>query len=303
MKHTLQVTLMLLTFFLAAQYIGLNVLYSSIDKQQSDIQGQTIFEDLPVGERPPLEEQTSYAPILGSIIIGTILLLILIKLNWTWVWKIWFLIAVGIALTMSLGTYLPASIAVAVAFILAAWRVFKPNFWLQNLTEVFIYGGLAVIFVPILNLWSVSILIILIAIYDAYAVWKSKHMVTLATSQTKANIFAGLYIPYKIKKDSTPTKTASATAASATTSTKKSPSKTRTALLGGGDIGFPLIFAGVIMKELGLWQSLIIPLFAAAGLALLLWKGDHHKFYPAMPFIGGACFLGWGVVWVVSLIL
>ena len=77
-------------------------------------------------------------------------------------------------------------------------KIFKPNFWIQNLTELFIYGGLAAIFVPFFNIWSVSILLILIALYDAYAVWKSKHMITLAKSQMEAKVFSGLLIPYSI---------------------------------------------------------------------------------------------------------
>src|SRR3989344_1951223 len=81
------------------------------------------------------------------------------------------------------------------------------------------------------------------------------------------------------------------------------PVKVRTAILGGGDIGFPLLFAGVIMKEIGLWQSLLIPFFALGGLAFLLWYGDEKKFYPAMPFISAGCFVGLGVVGVVSLLV
>ena len=77
----------------------------------------------------------------------------------------------------------------------------------------------------------------------------------------------------------------------------------RTAILGGGDIGFPLIFAGVVLKEWGLWQSLIIPFFALAGLALLLYYAEEKKFYPAMPFISAGCFVGLGVVWVMGLVI
>jgi hypothetical protein len=121
-------------------------------------------------------------------------------------------------------------------------------------------------------------------------------MVTLAKSQMKAKVFAGLLIPYKLpkkgKKITKKVKKAS----------KKVKVKIKTAILGGGDIGFPLIFAGVILKELGLWQSLIIPFFAALGLGLLLWKGNEDKFYPAMPFIGAGCFLGLGIVLLIGLL-
>ena len=316
MKHSLQATAMLLMFFMVAQTVGLLIIHESIDVSASQESGETVFKDLPVGERPPLEEDNSYWTIFGAIILGTLLLLLLIKLNWVWVWKIWFIIAVMMALSISFGTFIRADVAVAIGLGLALWKVFRPNFWIQNLTEVFIYGGLAVIFVPVLNLWSVSILLVLIALYDAYAVWKSKHMITLAKSQTEAKVFAGLFIPYRMetgrktgngKASKTVSKIAPASKIAHLSTHGKSISKAalknvRTAILGGGDIGFPLIFAGVVMKEMGLWQSIVIPFFALAGLGFLLWYGDEKKFYPAMPFIGAACFLGLGVVWLLGLL-
>jgi len=306
MKHNLKPTIILLSFFLIAQFIGIFVLYNSIDFAQSQESGVTIFKELPVGERPPIEEQNAYWSIIGAIIIGTLLLLLLIKLKWTWVWKIWFLLAVFVSLSISFGTFIKVEVAVLLALGLAAWKVFRPNFWIHNFTELFIYAGLATIFVPVLNLWSVSILLILIAIYDAYAVWQSKHMITLAKSQTDAKVFAGLFIPYDLSKSKIHHKIKSISKTAFKTASKtahKSKVTIRTAILGGGDIGFPLIFAGVILKEIGLWQSLIIPFFAFAGLGLLLWFGDEKKFYPAMPFIGAACFIGLGVVYFISLFL
>ena len=122
-------------------------------------------------------------------------------------------------------------------------------------------------------------------------------MITLAKSQAKEKMFAGLLIPYKEGK-------VHAHTATLKSALKIAPhGKIRTAILGGGDIGFPLIFAGVVLKEMGLWQSLIIPFFALAGLGLLLWKADEQKFYPAMPFISAGCLVGLGVVWMIGLFL
>src|SRR3989344_5346803 len=244
MKHSLRMTVILLVIFLLAQFIGLGIIYKYIDFNQST-EEETVFKDLPIGERPPLEEKTSFLPVILTILIGTVLLLFIIKRNLIWIWRIWFLMAVTICLTTVLS-----------------------------------------IFIPVFSLFSVSILLILIALYDAYAVWKSKHMITLAKSQAESKVFAGFLLPYKIPK--------------AKPLIKTKPVKVRTAVLGGGDIGFPLIFAGVIMKEMGVWQSLVIPIFASLGLIYLLWKGDQNKFYPAMPFIGAGCFLGLGLVWLIG---
>ena len=118
-------------------------------------------------------------------------------------------------------------------------------------------------------------------------------MVTLARSQAEAKVFAGLLIPYKLGKLIKKTKVPGEKTPIGISLPKM---KVRTAILGGGDIGFPLIFAGVVLKEWGLWQSLIIPFFALAGLALLLYYAEEKKFYPAMPFISAGCLVGLGVV-------
>ena len=198
--------------------------------------------------------------------------------------------AVFITLNVAFRTFLSVQIATAAAILFAAWKIFRPNFYVHNLTEFFIYGGLAAIFVPVLNVFSIIMLLLFISAYDAYAVWKSKHMIELAKFQTKSNMFAGVIIPYKLPSFK---------------AHKNAPKqKVRTAILGGGDIGFPLLFAGVMLKELLISNSvmlafekvLIIPIFATASLGWLLYKADQNKFYPAMPFISAGCLLAFAVM-------
>ncbi|MEK6905828.1 MAG: presenilin family intramembrane aspartyl protease [Nanoarchaeota archaeon] len=287
MKHNLTMTLILLGTFLLAQFIGIAILYNYIDPIKSAETGKTEFKDLPIGERPPVEEKTSFFPIIVAILIGTAFLFLLMKYNLNWIMRFWFLLAAFFALTIAVDAFLPTTIAFVLGLVFSIWKVFRPNVFVHNITELFIYGGLAAIFVPLFNLFSVIILLLLISAYDAYAVWKSKHMITLAKSQAKAKIFAGLMLPYKLGKMGKP-------------KAGIKMKKVRTAILGGGDIGFPLIFAGVVLKELGLWQSLIIPFGALLGLAVLLWKGKENRFYPAMPFISAGCFIALGVVFAIS---
>jgi presenilin-like A22 family membrane protease len=302
MKHTPRITIILLTIFILAQFIGIAILYQYIDIDKSSEEGVTIFQEIPFVERPPVDEKTFFIPVIIAILIGTGLFLLLLKYKLIWVMKGWFLIAMFISLMIAFNAFIPLIGALILAAILAVWKIFKPNFWVQNLTELFIYGGLAAIFVPLFNLFSGVILMILIAGYDAYAVWKSKHMIKLAKSQTEAKIFAGLLIPYAIGKGSKLSKKKTFKDKMPKVENISKKITVRTAILGGGDIGFPLIFAGIVLKELGLWQSLIIPFFATAALALLFWKADHEKFYPAMPFISSGCLLGLAFVWLIGLI-
>ena len=133
---------------------------------------------------------------------------------------------------------------------------------------------------------------LLISAYDIYAVWKSKHMVTLAKFQTSSKVFAGLSIPYKMPKKEAKKKTGKVVKIE----------KIKTAILGGGDIAFPLIFAGVVMKQVGFLTSLIIPVFVSAALLILFIKSKKDRFYPAMPFLSFGCLVGYGFVLLLGFI-
>ena len=86
----------------------------------------------------------------------------------------------------------------------------------------------------------------------------------------------------------------------------------RNAILGGGDIAFPLIFAGVVMdslikggmltKSIAFLNALIIPLIVTVSLFLLLSLAKRDRFYPAMPFVTAGCLIGYGLVWLVNFI-
>ena len=114
--------------------------------------------------------------------------------------------------------------------------------------------------------------------YDMYAVWRSKHMIAMAKFQTKSGIFAGLLLPYQMP--------------SLTGSKKGAKKSVRTAVLGGGDIGFPLIFAGTVLAASGFLSGLFVAIGATAALLVLLSFSQKNKFYPAMPFLTIGCAVG-----------
>ena len=95
-------------------------------------------------------------------------------------------------------------------------------------------------------------------------------MVAMAEAQAKMKLFAGLFIPYGKKK----------------------------AVLGGGDIGFPLFFSGVILKQFGWMESLIVVSMVTLALLFLLLKSEKNTYYPAMPFLSAGCFVGFFLVWL-----
>lgn len=297
MKHTLKITLFLLFLFFAAQVVGLEAVRRSIDFQKLNETGNVTYTPL-MGNisRPEVSPTYSVLWIFLAIIFGTLLVFLLIRFRQRNIWKTWFLLSVVITLSFAFYAFFKNGyISVGLAVLFGLWKVFKPNLLIHNITEVFIYGGIAVIFVPVMNVFAGIILLILISGYDAYAVWKSKHMVKLAKFQAKSQIFAGLFVPYK--NIPAPKK-----------GEKVVRKKVRTAILGGGDIGFPLIFTGIVMSglivkygfNLGFLLSLIITVCTTISLALLFLKAEKDKFYPAMPFLSAGCFAGYLIILLVQ---
>ena len=294
MKHAVKITLFLVALFLATQFIGLIITSRYVDVTQTVETGELTWKALPgIGgvdiSRPDIDPAKSFLYILGAIVIGTIIILILVKWKKISLWKLWFFVAVALCLHVAFSAFISANISIFLAIILALVKVYRPNIFVHNFTELFIYSGLAVIFVPVMNLFAAFALMILLSLYDMYAVWKSKHMIHMAKFQTKSGVFAGLLMPYKLKLPKKP-------------KVKGKLVKVKTAILGGGDLGFPLIFAGVVFKSVGLYKAMIIPVFAAIALLMLLLLGKKNRFYPAMPFISAGCFVGYLIILLSSLL-
>jgi len=293
MKHTLKITVMLILLFFLSQVVGLAITNQYIDHEKTAETGVTTWEELPYEfERPPLEESSSFIYIIIAVLLGTGLLMLLIKFKKVSLWRFWFFIGVVVFLTIALNPFMKQEIALTISLVLAFFKVIRPNIFVHNITEVFIYSGFAAIFVPIMNLYAVFMLLLLISIYDIYAVWKSKHMIKLAKFQTSSRAFAGLSIPYELPEKEGKKKTKKVVKIE----------KVRTAILGGGDIAFPLLFAGVVMKNTGFLTSLIIPIFVSITLLILLVKSKEDRFYPAMPFLSLGCLAGYGFILLLGFI-
>jgi len=298
MKHTLKVTLLLALIFFVAQIVGLAITkeYIStkeyIDPETKAVVKQVVSEELPYNlERPQIEESTSYIWITLAVIIGTLLLLLIIKFRKFNIWKLWFFFAVFFTIAIAFAPFVGQITAAVLAFIFALMKIYRPTAILNNFTEIFIYGGLAAIFVPIISLFAAFALLFLISIYDIVAVRHTKHMVKLAKFQVRSKVFAGLMVPYGKGKG----------IAAEGRGIIQDKEKGRIAVLGGGDIGFPLLFAGAVMKDLmlastetiGFLKTLIIPVFVTFALLYLLITGEKDRFYPAMPYLSVGCVLGY----------
>ncbi len=304
MKHNIRIVILLVLFFFLAQLIGLGIVYSDIRVENITTDtGQNItvisHPETALGPRPEVYNFDALLMVLIGVLIGTALVLIIVKLNTVKIWKGFFFFSVFLTITLSVGVFFSWYVAAVIGFLLAFLKMWKRNIVVHNLTELLIYSGIAVLFAPLFEPLWVIVLLLVISGYDMFAVWKSKHMVKMAEFQIEADVFAGLSIPYK-SKQKVKTKISK---------TSKNNGEYSQAILGGGDVAFPLIFAGVVMESLikgGLLfgplvflKTLAIPIITAAVLFLLLVFGKKGRYYPAMPFLTAGCLIGYGLVLII----
>ncbi|MDE1849006.1 MAG: hypothetical protein KGH55_03160 [Nanoarchaeota archaeon] len=322
MKYKFRITILILFMFILTQAIGLYVInHYSPTVIVNDVQQNTSAPQLPLGLEPPaLPPQsnfwTSYFPsILFSFVIAISLFFILTRFKAEFILRAWFFIVVTIALAVSLISFLPQAVifiisALAVSAVLAFFKIYRQNFVVHNVTELLIYPGIAAIFVALLSnpsnpnqgVYAAIALLAIISVYDIWAVWHSGIMQKMAKYQiNKLRLFGGFLIPEiseqmrlrmkKIKKSHL----------------KNKRIKINLALLGGGDVVFPLIMAGVVLRRFGFITlfgiqfpvaSILIIFGAALGLSCLIIFSDKKKFYPAMPFISAGAFAMLGLCYL-----
>lgn len=293
MKHKVLIIVILVSIFFVSQVVGLYVTNKHAEKER-----------LPLNiERPQIENKSaSFIPITIFIVIATVIGLLLMKFNLGRLWKVWFFFGIFFTLVISFSAFIDEKFAIIFGLIFAFWRVLKNNAIIHNFTEIFIYGALSAIISPILNTLSAFALLFIISVYDYIAVRKTKHMIELAKFQGKSKMFAGLMVPYQVKADKNVVKAKIDGVFHGKKLAKINSEEERIAILGGGDMGFPLLFAAVAMAGFGLTlsdiQSYIIPAFSTLALAGLFMLGSDKKFYPAMPYITAGCTVGYVILWL-----
>ena len=310
MKHSIKITSVLLVMFLLTQFIGLFVItqYAPHQSQFIDAEGNVTnitTYSLPYGTEPPqdIKPASLWEILISFVIFFTIavaLMLFLMKYKAALLLRIWFFLVVSLALGITINSFifkfvpLSSLLVLIVAVPLAYLKVFRRNLIVHNITELLIYPGIASIFVALILSWTVipiivvALLLILISLYDMYAVWHAGFMQKMAKYQIhQLKFFTGFFVPYISPKEQENLRKFKKSKKG-----KEQKLKVSVAILGGGDVVFPIILAGVVMLNWGILSAITISLFATIALAGLFYFSQKGKFYPAMPFITTGCFIG-----------
>jgi presenilin-like A22 family membrane protease len=130
-----------------------------------------------------------------------------------------------------------------------------------------------------------------------WAVWHSGFMQKMAKYQMNTlKIFGGFMVPHASKKTKEKIKLLKAMPKA---KQKKSKIRMNIAILGGGDVVFPIITAGVMLVSFGFSYALFAIAGATLGLAALFMMAEKKKFYPAMPFITSGILIGLLASWII----
>ncbi|MDP2924917.1 MAG: presenilin family intramembrane aspartyl protease [Nanoarchaeota archaeon] len=304
MKHNTKVTVILMSMFIITQLVGLFVIsvYENPGKE------------LPYGMEPPkeLKQETSFISIIISFIIAIFLFLLLIRFRADTFIRLWFFLVTVLAIGLSVTAIFfifklnyAQFIALIFAFPLAYMKIFKRDMYIHNITELLIYPGIAAVLVSMLNVLGIILFLLLISLYDIWAVWYSEFMQKMARYQiNNLKFFTGFFIPYtdrkqRIKIKEIRDKFKKKGDKVLEKEFKKARIKVHLAILGGGDVVFPIIAAGVFYKTYGsIIPPLIIALFSTFALLYLFIFAKKGKFYPAMPYITIGIYLAMILSWI-----
>jgi presenilin-like A22 family membrane protease len=269
--------------------IGLIITFLHLPKEQSYIESSQIATP-----------EYSIGPILGYffgavIVIGLILFLIPVsklKLILRILFGIFY--AWGFFIVLVLIIPYQAAIGIGVAFGLL-W-LFRPYIWLQNILLLVTLVSVGVVFGALISPWTVVWVLVAISIYDILAVTLG-YMMWMAKKLSETDTLPAFIIPKKFREWSLNLKGSTVQKIFEEESAERDFS-----LLGGGDIGFPLVFVVSVFFAYGMSSAMIIAGASFAGLIfayilqIFLLKG---KPLPALPPICSLAIIAFLVIYFV----
>ena len=170
--------------------------------------------------------------------------------------------------------------------------LFKPKVWLHNLLLLLALVSVGLVYGYLLAPWTAMLFLLVIAVYDAISV-RFGHMMWMAQKLSESNVLPAFVIP-RIKPNWNQNLK--------NTGFKKlfeDRAEREFSILGGGDIGFPLLLAVSVFFVYGYTAAIIVAAFSVVGLIgaylvqAFILKG---KPTPALPTIAAASLIGFLIV-------
>ena len=224
------------------------------------------------------------------VVIGLILFLIpasKLKLVFRTLFVLMYAWGVFVVLTFILQSHLILISIIAVAAGLV-WFL-RPSVWLQNILMLLALAGIGAAFGILISPWPVMIFLLIVAVYDFLAV-RFGYMMWMAKKLSQSGSLPAFVIPKTKSNWNQDLKSKNSLSI-----VEGEASERDYSILGGGDVGFPLILMVSISANYGFGSSLIVAAFSLIGLISafviqsLFLKG---KPMPALPPIAVSSLIG-----------
>ena len=229
-----------------------------------------------------------------SVVLVMVVVLLIIPAKWLkYVFKALFAILFAGGVFIVVGLNLPEWASFTLAAIAGLVWLLWNRIWLHDLLLLIALAGAGAGVGFVLSPWTFMIFMLIIAVYDFLAV-RFGLMVWMADRMSRSTSLPAFILPKQTKDWSLKTATVQLG------DLKEKPTEQRDyAILGGGDIGFPLMLAVSVFFKFDLAGGIIVGAFGLLGLigAFLIqiyWlKG---KPMPALPPIAVASLIGFLIV-------
>jgi presenilin-like A22 family membrane protease len=176
--------------------------------------------------------------------------------------------------------WLPVTITIIISVAAGLAWFLVPRVWLHDLMMIVAMTSLATVFGRIISPWTVMVLLLVLAVYDFLSV-RFGYMLWMVKKLSDSNTLPALIIPRDISGWNSSTKHADLTRL-----VEEGPSDREYSILGGGDVGFPLLLVSSAYFAYGFTNSILVAGFCLIGLVCAYWiqsaflKGESM---PALP--------------------
>ena len=231
---------------------------------------------------------------LGTLLILSVIFFIKSKTKKGIIFKALFIFVIfwGILLTLdvwleSLFSFSGAVFALFLSFFLIFLLLKRPSVLIHNICIILGIAGVGAILGLRISPETMVIFLIIFSIYDFIAVYKTKHMITMAKEMVEHRAILALIVPPKISGFKG--------------NMKEVKAGGKFLILGGGDIAFPLMLCSSLISR-NVFSSLIVAVFSIIGFLFSFFifiNQKERKPIPALPPIALFCILGYLITLII----
>jgi len=205
--------------------------------------------------------------------------------------KILFLSLFAWGAFVALGLSLTVPVAVGMSVVAASLYFFMPKIWLHNLLMVISLASIGTVFGVLFAPWTAILFMLVVSVYDILAV-RFGYMMWMIRRLSISDTLPAFIIPKTISKWNLNLREVRLF---------EDKSEKEFSLLGGGDVGFPLLLVVSVFFAYGFARSLVVAGSALLGLAAAYWvqrKMLKGKPTPALPPISVLSIVGFLIVYL-----